>query len=41
MTPWHIAQLNVGRAVAPPGSPELAARFVAACAAVPALPVRA
>lgn len=23
MTAWHIAQLNVGRAVAPPGSPEL------------------
>ncbi|HEX5461586.1 MAG TPA: DUF3291 domain-containing protein [Steroidobacteraceae bacterium] len=24
MTSWHVAQLNVGRAVAPPGSPELA-----------------
>ena len=24
MNEWHIAQLNVGRAVAPPGSPELA-----------------
>jgi hypothetical protein len=24
MSKWHIAQLNVGRAVAPPGSPELA-----------------
>jgi hypothetical protein len=24
MSTWHIAQLNVGRAVAPPGSPELA-----------------
>ena len=24
MHAWHIAQLNVGRAVAPPGSPELA-----------------
>ena len=24
MNAWHIAQLNVGRSVAPPGSPELA-----------------
>jgi hypothetical protein len=29
MNGWHIAQLNVGRAIAPPGSPELA-EFMAA-----------
>jgi hypothetical protein len=36
MTPWHIAQLNVGRAVAPPGSPELA-DFMAALDRINAL----
>lgn len=33
---WHIAQLNVGRAVAPPGSPELA-DFMAALDRINAL----
>jgi len=36
MTAWHIAQLNVGRAVAPPGSPELA-DFMAALDRINAL----
>lgn len=36
MTSWHIAQLNVGRAVAPPGSPELA-DFMAALDRINAL----
>ncbi|HXR93102.1 MAG TPA: DUF3291 domain-containing protein [Steroidobacteraceae bacterium] len=36
MSPWHIAQLNVGRAVAPPGSPELA-DFMAALDRINAL----
>jgi hypothetical protein len=36
MNPWHIAQLNVGRAVAPPGSPELA-DFMAALDRINAL----
>lgn len=35
-TQWHIAQLNVGRAVAPPGSPALA-EFMAALDGVNAL----
>jgi len=33
---WHIAQLNVGRALAPPGSPELA-DFMAALDRINAL----
>jgi len=33
---WHIAQLNVGKAVAPPGSPELA-EFMAALEGINAL----
>lgn len=36
MNAWHIAQLNVGRAVAPPGSPELAG-FMAALDRINAL----
>jgi hypothetical protein len=36
MNTWHIAQLNVGRAVAPPGSPELA-DFMAALDRINAL----
>lgn len=36
MSEWHIAQLNVGRAVAPPGSPELA-DFMAALDRINAL----
>jgi hypothetical protein len=36
MNPWHIAQLNVGRAIAPPGSPELA-DFMAALDRINAL----
>jgi hypothetical protein len=36
MNKWHIAQLNVGRAVAPPGSPELA-DFMAALDRINAL----
>jgi hypothetical protein len=36
MSTWHIAQLNVGRAVAPPGSPELA-DFMAALDRINAL----
>ena len=36
MTQWHIAQLNVGRAVAPPGSAELA-DFMAALDRINAL----
>lgn len=36
MNAWHIAQLNVGRAVAPPGSPELA-DFMAALDRINAL----
>lgn len=36
MNRWHIAQLNVGRAVAPPGSPELA-DFMAALDRINAL----
>jgi Domain of unknown function (DUF3291) len=36
VSPWHIAQLNVGRAVAPPGSPELA-DFMAALDRINAL----
>ena len=36
MIQWHIAQLNVGRAVAPPGSPELA-DFMAALDRINAL----
>ena len=36
MNKWHIAQLNVGRAVAPPGSPELA-EFMAALDRINAL----
>jgi len=36
MSEWHIAQLNVGRAVAPPGSPELA-DFMAALDGINAL----
>lgn len=36
MTQWHIAQLNVGRAVAPPGSTELA-DFMAALDRINAL----
>ncbi|MGH8326554.1 MAG: DUF3291 domain-containing protein [Steroidobacteraceae bacterium] len=36
MTQWHIAQLNVGQAVAPPGSPELA-DFMAALDRINAL----
>jgi len=36
MSQWHIAQLNVGRAVAPPGSPELA-DFMAALDRINAL----
>jgi len=36
MNAWHIAQLNVGRAVAPPGSPELA-EFMAALDRINAL----
>jgi hypothetical protein len=36
MSTWHIAQLNVGRAIAPPGSPELA-NFMAALDRINAL----
>jgi hypothetical protein len=36
MNPWHIAQLNVARAVAPPGSPALA-DFMAALDRINAL----
>ena len=36
MSTWHVAQLNVGRAVAPPGSPELA-DFMAALDRINAL----
>lgn len=36
MNAWHIAQLNVGRAVAPPGNPELA-DFMAALDRINAL----
>jgi hypothetical protein len=36
MSSWHIAQLNVGKAVAPPGSPELA-EFMAALDGINAL----
>lgn len=36
MNAWHLAQLNVGRAVAPPGSPELA-DFMAALDRINAL----
>jgi hypothetical protein len=36
MNAWHIAQLNVGRSVAPPGSPELA-DFMAALDRINAL----
>jgi Domain of unknown function (DUF3291) len=36
MNGWHIAQLNIGRAVAPPGSPELA-DFMAALDRINAL----
>jgi hypothetical protein len=36
MSTWHIAQLNVGRSVAPPGSPELA-DFMAALDRINAL----
>jgi len=36
MNAWHVAQLNVGRAVAPPGSPELA-DFMAALDRINAL----
>ena len=36
MNAWHIAQLNVGRAIAPPGSPELA-DFMAALDRINAL----
>ena len=36
MSAWHIAQLNVGRTVAPPGSPELA-DFMAALDRINAL----
>lgn len=36
MAAWHIAQLNVGRTIAPPGSPELA-DFMAALDRINAL----
>ena len=36
MSSWHLAQLNVGRTVAPPGSPELA-EFMAALDRINAL----